>query len=157
MGRQLVVSNSMSLSSSHADRGGLYQVGTYALLLPTSLLFLRLYLLPRSQSLPPRHPPDTIKRHQTIFECLSPDEVKLIRIAAHKAGDQTSYQDGDEVVVNRCYKGKCQGRWKPARARHCSECGVCRAGFDHHCAFVSRLFAELHRPTRWLISSLQTA
>jgi len=71
-----------------------------------------------------------------MFECLAPEEAKVVNLAVQRASGNDEPFD-DLVVVNRCWKGTCNGRWKPARARHCSECGVCRAGFDHHCAFVS--------------------
>ena len=31
----------------------------------------------------------------------------------------------------------CYGKWKPLTAHHCSTCGVCQVGFDHHCPWVS--------------------
>ncbi|WWC91584.1 uncharacterized protein L201_006530 [Kwoniella dendrophila CBS 6074] len=42
-----------------------------------------------------------------------------------------------EPMIERCYKGKCGGRWKPARSRHCSICERCRGGWDHHCPFFA--------------------
>lgn len=35
----------------------------------------------------------------------------------------------------RCYRDSCGGRIKPFRTRHCGDCGTCRVGFDHHCAW----------------------
>ncbi|KAG5732662.1 Palmitoyltransferase pfa3 [Termitomyces sp. T112] len=35
-----------------------------------------------------------------------------------------------------CTKGECKGAWKPPRTHHCSACGVCRVGFDHHCPWL---------------------
>ena len=73
-----------------------------------------------------------ISARQEIFECLSPSETA----AVHLANGEDPDEHIGEPLVNRCYSGRCAGRWKPARTRHCSECGTCRAGFDHHCAFV---------------------
>jgi len=100
-----------------------------------SILYLRLYFLPANQSVPPRDPPTSILARKTIFECLSPAEAEAVRLA----NDGSTQGAEDEPMVNRCWRGKCGGRWKPARARHCSECRTCRAGFDHHCALVSSL------------------
>jgi hypothetical protein len=35
-----------------------------------------------------------------------------------------------------CTKGSCGGAWKPPRTHHCSICGICRIGFDHHCPWL---------------------
>ena len=40
--------------------------------------------------------------------------------------------DGSPV---RCFRDSCGGRIKPFRTRHCGDCGTCRVGFDHHCAW----------------------
>ena len=107
-----------------------------------SVLYLRLYFLPANQSVPPRNPPAPIVDRTTIFECLSSAEAEVIR----SANDEPAEAAGDGPMVNRCWRGKCGGRWKPARARHCSECGTCRAGFDHHCALVSFLGTVVRSP-----------
>ncbi|KAL7418321.1 hypothetical protein Q5752_006779 [Cryptotrichosporon argae] len=52
----------------------------------------------------------------------------------------------DDGLVERCFRGTCRGRWKPARARHCSECGTCRVGFDHHCAFFANCLTAPNLP-----------
>lgn len=81
-----------------------------------TLLYLRLLFLPSKQSVPPRRPEGWLSQSSDIVEC-SPDETP--------------------PTWQTCSKGRCGGRWKPARARHCSDCGVCRVGFDHHCPIVS--------------------
>ncbi|KAN0063051.1 hypothetical protein ACQY0O_004214 [Thecaphora frezii] len=35
----------------------------------------------------------------------------------------------------RCWRDRCNGRIRAARTRHCGDCGTCRVGFDHHCAW----------------------
>ena len=35
-----------------------------------------------------------------------------------------------------CVRDNCRMRWKPPGTHHCSTCGVCRIGFDHHCPWV---------------------
>lgn len=35
------------------------------------------------------------------------------------------------------YCRKCDMHWKPERAHHCSECGVCIFKMDHHCPWVN--------------------
>lgn len=35
----------------------------------------------------------------------------------------------------RCWRDRCNGRIKAFRTRHCGDCGTCRVGFDHHCAW----------------------
>jgi len=121
------------LAERHVLLGTLYTITAATIIPAISILYLRLYFLPSSQSVPPKDPPAIIRAKTTTFECLSPAEAKAVRIA-----NDEDTEDGDgEPVINRCWRGRCNGRWKPARARHCSECGVCRAGFDHHCALVS--------------------
>ena len=116
--------------------GRLYTISAATLIPAISILYLRLYFLPTSQSVPPRDPPDSIKRGAVPFECLSPAAADVVRMANEELAEHETAALS-EPIVNRCWRGKCGGRWKPARARHCSECGVCRAAFDHHCALVS--------------------
>lgn len=40
--------------------------------------------------------------------------------------------DGQPI---RCWRDSCNGRIKAFRTRHCGDCGTCRVGFDHHCAW----------------------
>lgn len=102
-------------------------------------LYLRLYLLPRSQSVPPYDPPLEVLNKRVMFACF------LSQSSSRSSSNlELEPESGDvlliteqEPEVERCYKGRCGGRWKPARTRHCTQCGVCRAGFDHHCPFVS--------------------
>ncbi|EIW72253.1 hypothetical protein TREMEDRAFT_58413 [Tremella mesenterica DSM 1558] len=93
-----------------------------------TLLFLRLYLLPSRQGIPPRDPPDDIQLRRVIFQVSRPPEYP-----------------GD-VKIERCYKDECKGRWKPARTRHCSTCKVCRVGYDHHCAFFANCLTAPYIP-----------
>ncbi|WWC71886.1 uncharacterized protein I206_105845 [Kwoniella pini CBS 10737] len=119
--------NLISNSTSGPIIGYLYVILPSLLIVPTTLSFLRLYFLPSVQSVPPLDPPLLIQDKKIIFECLSPAEAKIIRLANDEE------HDDDEPLVERCYKGECGGRWKPARTRHCNTCERCRGGWDHHC------------------------
>lgn len=49
----------------------------------------------------------------------------------------------------------CYNKWKPPSAHHCSSCGVCQIGFDHHCPWVSihyRTHYRILRPELNLLS-----
>ncbi|WWD03592.1 hypothetical protein V865_001646 [Kwoniella europaea PYCC6329] len=106
-----------------------------------TLLYIRLYFLPSSQSIPPFDPPPAIRNRQVILQCLSPAQAKAIRLA-----DNVPHDD-DDPMLERCYRGKCGGRWKPARARHCTLCGRCRAGWDHHCVFFANCLSAPYMRT----------
>lgn len=123
----------------HPLLGKAYSIASLALIPSISILFLRLYFLPSNQSVPPRDPPRDIALKSVIFECLSPSEAAVVR----RDNDEEHEGRENEPVINRCWRGKCGGRWKPARARHCSECGTCRAGFDHHCGFVGHSWTPI--------------
>ncbi|PVG04500.1 hypothetical protein CPB86DRAFT_1022 [Serendipita vermifera] len=62
---------------------------------------------------PPEQIPDKVKERLVVYECID--------------------QDGE---APKCQKGVCKGRWKPSRTHHCSTCGQCRLGFDHHCLWL---------------------
>lgn len=47
------------------------------------------------------------------------------------------HESGPEGQMDFCRKGRCNGRWKPPGTHHCSTCGTCRMGFDHHCPWVT--------------------
>ncbi|KAK6909471.1 hypothetical protein I203_103490 [Kwoniella mangroviensis CBS 8507] len=108
---------------------------------PITLLYIRLYFLPSSQSTPPFDPPPAIRNRHVIFQCLSPAEAKAVRLA------DNVLHDDDDPMSERCYRGKCGGRWKPARARHCTLCGRCRAGWDHHCVFFANCLSAPYMRT----------
>ncbi|GAC93150.1 hypothetical protein PHSY_000713 [Pseudozyma hubeiensis SY62] len=40
--------------------------------------------------------------------------------------------NGQPILCNR---DACRDRPKSLRTRHCGDCGICRLGFDHHCAW----------------------
>lgn len=42
----------------------------------------------------------------------------------------------DDGGFKFCVKDSCKMRWKPPGTHHCSTCGICRIGFDHHCPWV---------------------
>ncbi|KAK8853108.1 hypothetical protein IAR55_003809 [Kwoniella newhampshirensis] len=117
--------------------------------LPTILIgtitihYLRLYFLPSTQSVPPHDPALAIRSQLKIFECLAPSEAGTICRANNEPVDGME----DVPLVDRCWKGRCGGRWKPARTRHCSQCGVCRGGFDHHCPFFANCLTAAYIPT----------
>lgn len=50
------------------------------------------------------------------------------------------HESGPEGQMEFCRKGRCNGRWKPPGTHHCSTCGTCRMGFDHHCPWVACFF-----------------
>lgn len=41
----------------------------------------------------------------------------------------------DTVKLRNCEK--CNMRWKPMRAHHCSECNRCVFKMDHHCPWIN--------------------
>ena len=41
----------------------------------------------------------------------------------------------DTAQLNTC--AKCEMRWKPQRAHHCSECKACIFKMDHHCPWIN--------------------
>lgn len=118
-------------------------MGANIFILLITAVYLRLYFLPRKHSVPPPLPPRDLTAGRVIFECSPPARALQHghALLAADAGDEEL-----EALVAHCEKPACAGRWKPARARHCSECGVCRAGFDHHCAFVSHTLCLLLMP-----------
>ncbi|VDB99888.1 unnamed protein product [Peniophora sp. CBMAI 1063] len=46
------------------------------------------------------------------------------------------HESGPDGQMEFCRKGRCNGRWKPPGTHHCSTCGTCRMGFDHHCPWL---------------------
>jgi hypothetical protein len=123
-----------------------------------TILYLRLYFLPKDQARPPYNPPQAILDNETIYECLSAAEAQAVALARRTSqsplvSDEPTPLHGLQAgllppaLVNRCYREGCNGRWKPARTRHCSLCGTCRAGFDHHCAIFANCVTAPHIPT----------
>ncbi|TYJ57131.1 hypothetical protein B9479_002232 [Cryptococcus floricola] len=123
--------------------GAAYTILPSILIAPITTFYLRLYFL--NPSRPPFDCPAVIINKKTPFACLSADEASEIR---SKEGweDEEVERSREEPMVERCYKGKCRGAWKPARARHCSQCGVCRMGFDHHCPFFANCLTAPYVP-----------
>jgi palmitoyltransferase len=123
-----------------------------------SVLYLRLYFLPRDQSRPPFNPPAPIQANEVIYECLSPAEAAAVRLAQRSSTSEparevtplapgTSKEAFSAPLVNRCYRDECAGRWKPPRTRHCSICRTCRSGFDHHCAIFANCLTAPYIPS----------
>ncbi|KAH9967510.1 DHHC palmitoyltransferase-domain-containing protein [Russula dissimulans] len=46
------------------------------------------------------------------------------------------YECCSDGSLDYCVKDACSMRWKPPGTHHCSTCGVCRVGFDHHCPWL---------------------
>lgn len=92
--------------------------------------FFHLLLLPSLHCAPPSKasadqnlPPQVLARSIPI-QCASTQPAGAV--APHES-----------LELEYCWKDQCQGAWKPGKARHCSVCGRCRVGFDHHCPWVS--------------------
>ena len=47
------------------------------------------------------------------------------------------YECRSDGSLDFCFRKTCHMRWKPPGTHHCSTCGICRLGFDHHCPWVS--------------------
>ncbi|CCF52352.1 hypothetical protein NDA11_000177 [Ustilago hordei] len=62
------------------------------------------------------------QRLNTLATSLSNTEVKI----------ELCQADGQPL---RCWRDNCRARLKAFRMRHCGDCGTCRVGFDHHCAW----------------------
>ncbi|GAA5828154.1 hypothetical protein JCM11251_002614 [Rhodosporidiobolus azoricus] len=99
------------LYRKHRIAGVVYGASIHLLLALTAFSYFKVYF----ESLDPpkqKEPPELIRAKRTIYAC--------------------------DAVGNplRCYRDRCNGAWQSIRTRHCRDCGTCRAGFDHHCAFM---------------------
>ncbi|GMK54776.1 hypothetical protein CspeluHIS016_0113620 [Cutaneotrichosporon spelunceum] len=134
-----------SLVASYlADRYGSTLAVAYpwistALIATVTAVFLRLYLLPTRFAAAPL-PPPAISHLEVIFE-VPPPKDGTARLVTHVGADEATEADGGSLIVF-CTSDQCGGRWKPPRTRHCSECGRCRLGFDHHCYFVANCISS---------------
>ncbi|KAF8261643.1 DHHC palmitoyltransferase-domain-containing protein [Lactarius quietus] len=56
--------------------------------------------------------------------------------APHPESITEPYECRSDGSLDFCSRENCQMRWKPPGTHHCSTCGVCRLGFDHHCPWL---------------------
>ncbi|KAF8075035.1 DHHC palmitoyltransferase-domain-containing protein, partial [Lyophyllum atratum] len=91
---------------------GLYIVTVSMLLSTVAILYISLCRGRRSHNVPCLPLPDKSALSEP-YQCIN--------------------TEGDLPV---CQKEDCKGAWKPPRTHHCSTCGVCRVGFDHHCPWL---------------------
>ncbi|KLO11618.1 hypothetical protein SCHPADRAFT_998778 [Schizopora paradoxa] len=128
----------------HVIYGALYIFAAFSLLLTSlaSLLSLRFHEHPRIPSRPPKLQSEVMSFKTSGCErrILSDNSAAGVRawvlnVAAVMESLQTP---SDEIHFNTCHKGLCKplSNWKPPRTHHCSSCGACRVGFDHHCPWI---------------------
>ncbi|KAI0035336.1 DHHC palmitoyltransferase-domain-containing protein, partial [Vararia minispora EC-137] len=72
-------------------------------------------------------------------------------------GIDVPYESLNDGSLATCTKGKCNGRWKPPTTHHCSTCGVCRVGFDHHCPWLGNCVSTERMKTFLLLLYLTPA
>ncbi|KAI0286101.1 DHHC palmitoyltransferase-domain-containing protein [Russula aff. rugulosa BPL654] len=68
-----------------------------------------------------------------LFPCLM---VLYLQISPEPQSITEPYECRFDASLNFCVKDNCKMRWKPPGTHHCSTCGVCRVGFDHHCPWL---------------------
>jgi hypothetical protein len=74
-------------------------------------------------------------------------------VPAYTAPHHRTYGCRSDGSLDFCSRENCQMRWKPPGTHHCSTCGVCRLGFDHHCPSVSK--APASNPSRLQLTPSQ--